>query len=115
MRSRAVITLNPVEKDEVLQAIIRHRRLVEPSRKFCFEVVERKLGQANGDLIELDGMELICMAQAIRSYSKEDKYKHERLSQLADRIEEIRVLFHLMHAKRIKKAARAATLTAIQK
>jgi len=36
MRSRAVITLNPVEKDEVLQAIIRHRRLVEPSRKFCF-------------------------------------------------------------------------------
>jgi len=43
------------------------------------------------------------MAQAIRSYSKEDKYKHERLSQLADRIEEIRVLFHLMARKENKK------------
>lgn len=114
MGSRAVITLNPVEKNYVLTAINSYKKMVEPSRVFCFEVVERKLEQATGDRIELDGMELICMAQAVRRYSKEDKQQHERLSMLADRIEKIRVIFHMMHAKRIKKAARVATLTAIQ-
>lgn len=114
MRSRAVITLNAGEKNDVLQAIIRHKESLEPSRTYCFEVVERKIRQVTGGNIELDGMELICMTQAVRSYSKVDKHKHERLSQLADQIERTRLEFHFMHAKRIKKAARAATLTAIQ-
>lgn len=114
MQARAVITLSPVEKHDVLQAIVSHKRMVEPTRKQCFEVVERKIGQANNEEIELDGMELICMVQALRSDSKANKHNYESLSELADRIERTRLEFHLMHAKRIKKAARAATLTAIQ-
>lgn len=115
---KQALFLVPVQREMIKTAMRSHRLSLVGSGQMLFDISYNKIKNMNVK-VELDGMELIYIAQSLNSYAKKlitakkfveaNKYRGMGLE-----IEQIRIQFQLQYGPKVKKekAASAGTLTA---
>lgn len=113
---KQAIYLQKVQKEMIKTSMRFYRERLSGLGKDMFDISFSKINEMDGTRVELDGMEMIYIAQSLNSYAKYlSAYKkyiesyHFRI--FASEFEEIRIHFQRMNGPKIK-AASAGTLTA---
>lgn len=116
---KQTISLNQTHKNMIESAMKYYQGSLQGMGQRLFDIAFNKVRGIVTDSVDLDGMEMIYVTQALNSYGKKLSSLREfegaaRYRMLASHIEKIRITFQRQHSPILKnkKAESAGTLPA---